>query len=158
MRARQDIASIVNAHPPARFSRVEVEPFYHHHLRSQLSQSLQSDHGVHLVFPDDDDDASHEIVLVYEGPAGSSPPYEVPKSRPTAEELQQFQRTLREAEKQILDFINPGQPIVSRAVPVPKKYVLLHPLRFRISPALANKRYPGSMTSCRDSSSESNKN
>ncbi len=121
IRARTEIINIVNGHPPTRLGQVKVDPFYHPHLRTHATPTVQSDHGVRLVFPTQDDDAM--VLLVYEGPEGSNASYETPRKPPTAEEVREFQRALRQAEEYLLGSIDTTREIVARAVSVPQKCV-----------------------------------
>lgn len=118
IRARTEIMNIVNAHPPSRLDYVDIEPFYHTHLREQHSQSVKDDYGVHLVFPETDE--SPQILLVCEGPKGKNSDYEVPKGHPSAAEAQEFAKTLEEAKRHLLGLVDLDKEIVSRDIPVPK--------------------------------------
>ncbi|KAI9887736.1 MAG: hypothetical protein M1823_000485 [Watsoniomyces obsoletus] len=120
IRARTEIINIVNGHPPTRLGQVQVDPFYHQHLRMHATPTVQSDHGVRLVFPTQDDDGM--VLLVYEGPEGSHASYETPRKPPTAEEVREFQRALRQAEEYLLGSVDTTREIVSQAVSVPRKF------------------------------------
>ena len=38
MKARSDIMNLIAGHPPTRFHPVDVDPFYHQHLREQAAR------------------------------------------------------------------------------------------------------------------------
>lgn len=119
MKARMDIMNMISGHPPSRLSNVDVDPFYHQHLRQHASQRLRSDIGVQLVFPEDDAE-SPQLVLVYEGP-GSPSEYQLPRGQPSAADVQAFQNALKEAQQQLLSLINTEEQIVGRDVEGPQK-------------------------------------
>lgn len=121
IRARSDIMNLINAHPPTRLRQVEVDPFYHEHLRQQATQQVRDAHGVHLLFPDETDE-SPQLVLVYEGPVEDGADYEIPKQRPSPDEVVEFERALRNAQDLILSMISGEQEISAQSVEVPSKY------------------------------------
>ena len=120
IRARSDIMSLVNAHPPARFSHLDIDPFYHQHLQRQSAQQMRDDFGVQLVIPEDAE--NEPVLLVYEGPSGASPEYQVPRSRPTPAEVAEFERVLREAQQHVLGLMSGQNKIVTTDIEVPKKF------------------------------------
>ncbi|KAK7701779.1 hypothetical protein SLS57_011619 [Botryosphaeria dothidea] len=120
MKARMDIMNLISSHPPSRFSNLDVDPFYHQHLRQRAAQRLRKDVGVHLVFPEGDAE-SPQLVLVYEAP-GSPSEYQFPRGQPSAQDVQAFQRALKEAQEQLLSLINADEQIVGRDVEAPQKY------------------------------------
>lgn len=118
IRARTDIIGIVNGHPPSRLSYFDVEPFYHSHLQNKAFQTLKDQYGVHLVLPGSSE--SSQVLLVYEGPNGRNPGYELPRGRPADAEVREFQKALQEARNHLLSQFSSDQEIVSRDLPVPK--------------------------------------
>ncbi len=119
-RARSDIMNIVNAHPPTRLTQMDVDPFFHQHIREQSAQQVSNDYGVHLIIPDEVEQTP-QLLLVYEGPGDAERDYELPKQRPSEAEVAQFERGLREAQKYILDLISGRQEIIAKGITVPKK-------------------------------------
>ncbi|KAK4985225.1 hypothetical protein LTR66_008236, partial [Elasticomyces elasticus] len=120
MRARTDIMNLVNGHPPTRFAPMQVDPFYHEHLRQQAMQQVRDGHGVHLVIPDESDE-SPEILLVYEGPT-AGPDHELPRRQPSPAEVQSFGKALEAAQREIMAMISGQQDIVSREVEADRKF------------------------------------
>lgn len=120
MRARSDIANLIAGHPPARLSPMNLDPYYHQHLRQQGAQQVRNQFGVHVVVPDELD-GSDDILLVYEGPSAASD-YELPRRQPSAEEVRDFQRALQEAQDHLLSQFGAQQEIVSREVEAPPKF------------------------------------
>ncbi|KAF4541960.1 RNA binding effector protein [Lasiodiplodia theobromae] len=123
MKARMDIMNLISSHPPSRFSNVNVDPFYHQHLRQRAAQNLRKDQGVHLLFPEGAE--SPHLVLVYEGPSSPSE-YQFPRGQPSAQDVQAFQRALQEAQKQLLSLINSEEQIVGRDVEAPQNSYRFH--------------------------------
>lgn len=119
-RARSDIMNIINAHPPTRLSQMDVDPFFHQHIREQSAQQVLNDYGVHLIIPDEVEQTP-QLLLVYEGLGDTGREYELPKQRPSPAEVAQFERGLREAQKHILDMISGQQEIIAKSIAVPKK-------------------------------------
>ena len=117
---RSDIMNIVNAHPPTRLTQMDVDPFFHQHIREQSEQQIMNDYGVHLIIPDELGEAP-QLLLVYEGPSETGRQYELPRQRPSPAEISQFETSLREAQRHILDIVGAQQEIIARSVPVPKK-------------------------------------
>ncbi|RVD89600.1 uncharacterized protein DFL_000602 [Arthrobotrys flagrans] len=75
-KAKMSVINIVNNHPPSRLSYVDIEPLLHRHIigaRGRNLQKIKDDHGVEVLFADEDDQDS-EIVLVYEGATGAQAP------------------------------------------------------------------------------------
>ena len=122
-RAKSDITNIINAHPPSRFRHLNVDPFYHEHLRETLKAQLRQQHGVHLLLPeeDDEDDEEPQLLIVYEDPSTSSASYEIPRQRPTPADAARFEEALKQAQA-IIEGLSSGQrPIESRNVEVPQQ-------------------------------------
>lgn len=118
LKARQEVMNMMSGHPPTRFQPVDVDPFYHAHLRDQAASQIREQHGVRVIVPDDEDSP---VLLVFEDRA-PSPEYEIPRKQPSAQEVQVFQRALQEAQQQILDLMNGHQEIVSKEVEAPAKF------------------------------------
>jgi len=119
MKARSDIMNLVGGHPPSRFHPLEVDPFYHAHLRQQAAAPIREQYGVHLVVPEDHDETP--VLLVFEDAASSSA-YELPRRQPTQQDAQAFQKALRQAQQHVLDIVNAQQSIVSEDVEAPVKF------------------------------------
>ena len=123
IRARQDITNLISAHPPARLRHVEVDPFFHEHIHRQGAQRIRDDFGVHLLPPEDINQYPH-VVLVYEGPSPSDGgEYELPRQRPSNDEVAEFEAKLRQAQDFILGLIQGQQDIGAASVDVPVKFV-----------------------------------
>lgn len=120
IRAQSEITSIVNGHPPSRMSHIDVDPFFHQHLRKEVIPKVQQDYGVYTVIPDESD-ANAPVLLVFEGPSGAQPDYQVPRTQPTPAEVQAFQQSLEDARKYMLEIIGGQEEITSQAIDVPQK-------------------------------------
>ncbi|KAL1388390.1 hypothetical protein HDK64DRAFT_269607 [Phyllosticta capitalensis] len=120
MRARMDIVNLINGHPPTRLANLDVDPFYHQHLRQRAAQSLRNDMGVHLVFPDEDPE-SPQLVLVYEGPTAPSE-YQFPRGQPSPADVQAFQRALQQAQQKIASMVSGKDQIVGHDLEAPQKF------------------------------------
>lgn len=120
LRAQKEVASIINSHPPSRLSSVDIDPFFHAYLRSDIRPRLQEDFGVHLVVPDVSE-ADLPIVLVYEGTTAPGVAYQVPQKAPGADELRAFQQGLADARGHILELINKQEQVISESIEVPLK-------------------------------------
>jgi rRNA processing protein Krr1/Pno1 len=119
IRARTEISSIVDAHPPSRVSTVEVDPFFHAHLRKDVSPRVKQDYGVHLVVPEGSD-SEMPIILVFEGESGLEPEYQVPRGQPSPEEVKAFQQGLEDARNHIMDMLSKQAEITSTSIDVPQ--------------------------------------
>ncbi|KAJ6256154.1 Vigilin [Drechslerella dactyloides] len=72
-KAKSSVINIVNAHPPSRVGYTDIEPLLHRHIigaKGRNLQKIKDDHGVEILFADEDDQDS-QVVLVYEGPSGT---------------------------------------------------------------------------------------
>ncbi|EMC99579.1 hypothetical protein BAUCODRAFT_571748 [Baudoinia panamericana UAMH 10762] len=118
MKARADLMNLVSGHPPTRFQPVDVDPYFHSHLREQAAPRIRDEHGVHVIVPDDDDSP---VLLVFEDRA-PAPDYDLPRRQPTSQDVQAFQQALEEAQQQIINLMNGHQEIVSRDVEAPVKF------------------------------------
>lgn len=110
MKARGDVMGIFAGHPPSRFATMDVDPFYHQYLRQRNAPKVRQDHGVHIVFPDDE---SPELILVVE----DSNPYDeyaIPRGAPSSADVKAYQQALREAQQFIQDLTRNQPPIESR--------------------------------------------
>ncbi|OAA70314.1 K liklik [Cordyceps fumosorosea ARSEF 2679] len=121
IRAQSEITGIINGHPPSRMQNVTVDPFFHQHLRVDVSPRLKQEHGVQLVVPEAND-PSGSVLLVFEGPSGVESGYQPPRVKPTDAEIADFQRGLADAQRYILDLINQQESIDSVALDVPAKF------------------------------------
>lgn len=121
IRARQDITNLISAHPPTRLRHVEVDPFFHQHIHRQGSQRVHDDFGVHLLPPEESNQEPH-LVLVYEGPPSSDgTEYQLPRQRPSNDEVAEFEANLRQAQDFILGLIQGQQDIGAADIEVPPK-------------------------------------
>jgi predicted PilT family ATPase len=120
IRARSDIMNLIQALPPSRLRHVPVDPYFHQYLRNRSASTLQGDYGVHLMVPDDIE--SPEVVLVYEGPSATAARFEVPRQRPTPEDVAAFEKRLQQAQEYLQSVLGDQQDIVAKSVAVPSKY------------------------------------
>ena len=120
IRARSDIMNVINAYPPSRLRHLSMDPFYHQHLRDHYCQSVRNDFGVHLLVPDETDQAS-SVVLIYEGPETDSSAFEIPRQRPSSSDVAEFERCLQQAQEHILQLAEGHQPIDTREFELPSK-------------------------------------
>lgn len=150
IRARSDIMGLIQAYPPSRLRTVPVDPFYHSFLRTRSGPQLKTNHGVHLLVPDDLN--SENVTLVFEGSAGSEVPSELPRQRPSPAEVATFEKALAEAQESLLKTIGSQQDIVARSASVPNKYdPISSSARFLF---LANFRYVGTRRKFGNTSTE----
>ena len=121
IRARSDIMNLINAYPPARIRHVEVDSYFHQHLEQQGAKAIRNAFGVHLLLPDELD-LRPEVILVCEGPEyRHAEDYQLPRHRPSASELTEFETLLSEAQAQILRIVQNQEEIGSASVEVPPK-------------------------------------
>ena len=116
MAARNELAKIAQAYPTSRLQLVEIDPFFHPHL-DQLHADPFQEMGVHMIVPDNGEDA---VVLVYEGPTSDSP-FAFPRTKPTPSEIKEFEKALQEAEARLMASI-PHQGISQAELNVPRKH------------------------------------
>ncbi len=121
IRAQSEITGIINGHPPTRMQNVNVDPFFHQHLRTDVSPRLKKDFGVQLVVPDAGEPNS-SVLLVFEGPAGADSGYQPPRVKPSDADLAAFQKGLADAQKHVLDLIGQQESLDSVALDVPAKF------------------------------------
>ena len=119
IRAQSEIDAIVKGHPPRRMACVPVDPFFHSHFETKVTPRVKQDYGVHLVLPTPIEEGA-PVLLVYEGPAGSQPEYQVPRGQPSAEEIRSFQKSLEDARQHILDIISAQSELASESIDVPR--------------------------------------
>lgn len=117
--ARNEITGILQAHPPSRMTTVPVDPFFHQHLRNDISPRVKKEFGVHVVIPSPSQ-GEIPVLLVFEGQGGLAPNYQVPHGRPSPVEIQAFQQGLQDARKHILDIIAAQAEITSVSIDVPQ--------------------------------------
>ncbi|KAF2123936.1 RNA binding effector protein-like protein Scp160 [Dothidotthia symphoricarpi CBS 119687] len=112
MKARGDIMSVFQGHPPSRFATMDVDPFYHSFLQKRNAKQLRQDTGVHVVFPEEVEQ-SPELILVFEGstPYGE---YAIPRGAPPAAEVKAYQQALQQAQQFIQSLTSEQPEIESR--------------------------------------------
>ncbi len=120
IRAQSEITSIINGHPPSRMINIDVDPFFHQHLQKDILPKVHKDYGVHTIIPRQSEPDS-PVILVFEGPSGLEPDYQVPRTAPTPSDVQQFQRALEDAKRYILDIISRQEEVTSQSIDVPMK-------------------------------------
>ncbi|USW48165.1 Putative K domain-containing protein [Septoria linicola] len=119
IKARADIMNLIAGHPPSRFQSVQVDPFYHQHIRENAASQIRDKHGVRVILPDEFSD--EPVLLVFEDRA-PSPEYSLPRGVPQAQQVQTFEQALQQAQQEI-DALLSGRPeIVSRQVDAPPKF------------------------------------
>lgn len=121
IRAQSEITGIINGHPPTRMRSVTVDPFFHQHLRADVTGRVKKDYGVQVVVPEAID-GDVPVLLVYEGADPAEGPYSVPRVKPTDEEVKAFQQGLEDAQKHILELISKQEAITNVALDVPVKF------------------------------------
>ncbi|KAM3079605.1 hypothetical protein ACMFMG_006018 [Clarireedia jacksonii] len=114
---QEQLIGMINAHPPARMTNLPVDSFYHQHLRNDISPRVKKDYGVYVVLPDSS--AGGDVLLVFEGPAGLEPEYQMPRTQPSRDEIRAFQKGLDDARKHILDIINAQAEVITKPIDVP---------------------------------------
>ena len=121
IRARQDITNLISAHPPTRLRHVEIDPFFHEHVHRQGAKRVRDDFGVHLLPPEEINQEPH-VVLVYEGPLpNDGGEYQLPRQRPSNDEVAEFEENLRQAQDFVLSLIQGQQEIDIASFEVPAK-------------------------------------
>ena len=121
IRARSDIMNLINAYPPARIRHVKADSFFHQYLQQQCAQVVRNDFGVHLLLPDEVDQTP-EIILVCEGhELRHADVFHLPKQRPSATEIAEFEDILDKAQAHILSLIHDQDEIGAASVEVPAK-------------------------------------
>ncbi|SPQ23207.1 a8852464-1541-4619-8e94-c6269f546201 [Thermothielavioides terrestris] len=120
IRAQAAIKGLVDSHPPARMATVAVDPFFHHYIRNEVTPHVRQAYGVHLVVPEASEPTA-PVLLVYEGPS-SADSYQIPRSQPAQQEINEMQRWLREAQSHLVNLMNQQEAVTSQAIEVPQKY------------------------------------
>lgn len=120
MKARGDIMSVFAGHPPSRFARLSVDPFYHQYLQQRNAEHIRDQMGVHLVFPDDSE-SSDDLILVFEGNTPAAE-YTIPRGAPSASEVKAYQQGLQQAQQFIRDLTSAQQAITSHDLDAPPKF------------------------------------
>lgn len=121
IRAQSEITGIINSHPPSRFQSVNIDSFFHQHLRNDISPRVKQDYGVHIVVPNSAE-SDEPVLLVYEGPVPADSAYQLPRNKPSDDEVKAFKQGLDDARLHILDFINRQEELVSASLDVPLKF------------------------------------
>ncbi|RAL67040.1 hypothetical protein DID88_007820 [Monilinia fructigena] len=116
---QEQLISMIDAHPHSRMANIPVDPFYHSHLRKEISPRVKQDYGVHVVIPELPDG---DVLLVFEGIAGREPEYSIPRSQPSRNDVEEFKRGLADARKHILDIIGSQAEVTSESIDVPAIY------------------------------------
>ena len=121
IRARQEILSIINAHPPARVRHIKMNPFFYKHVHRQSAQMLHDDLGVFLLPPRNAEPSEH-LILVYEGPQETpTGPYQLPRQAPSPQDIAEFEKNLQQAQQHVLSLIEGQQDIGAARVIAPLK-------------------------------------
>jgi hypothetical protein len=97
---------------------MQVNPFFHSHLRSQ-KQQIRLDHGVHMLFPLGDPE-SHEVILVFEQ-RGPPSEYTVPRQAPAPADIQEHKRGIQQAIAHLQSIVGDGNDVVSHRFDAPQK-------------------------------------
>ncbi|GJN73524.1 hypothetical protein PLICBS_007604 [Purpureocillium lilacinum] len=121
IRAQSEITGIINGLPPSRMQAVPVDPFFHQHLRNDVTPRVKKDYGVHVVVPEASE-ADAPVLLVFEGPDPADGPYQVPRTKPTDAEVKAFQQGIDDARKHILELLNKQESLTSTTLDVPAKF------------------------------------
>lgn len=121
IRAQSEITGLINAQPPSRMCTLGIDPFFHQHLRSDVTSRVKRDYGVQIVVPEASQ-ADAPVLLVFEGPDPIEGPYQLPRTKPTDAEIRAFKQGLEDAEKHILGLINKQEQITTSALDVPAKF------------------------------------
>ena len=120
IRARSDIMNLVNAHPPSRLRHMDMDPFFHEHLRQEYADRVRKNYGVHMMLPNENDD-NPQVVLIYEGPETDGPQFELPRQKPSQSDVSDFERSLKQAQDHIMGLVNGQGSIETKGVEVPPK-------------------------------------
>ncbi|KFG85050.1 putative RNA binding effector protein [Metarhizium anisopliae] len=121
IRAQSEITGIINGQPPARMHSVSIDPFFHQHLRTDITPKVKADYGVHVVIPEASE-AAAPVLLVFEGPDPADGPYQLPRTKPSDAEIREFKKALNDAEKHILGLIGKQEQLSSTTLDVPAKF------------------------------------
>ncbi|KAG6270948.1 hypothetical protein E4U49_004959 [Claviceps purpurea] len=121
IRAQSEITGIINAHPPSRLHPINVDPFFHQHLRTDITPKVKKEYGVQVVVPEVSETEA-PVLLVFEGADPVEGPYQLPRTKPSDADVQAFKKALEEAEKHILGLINKQEALSSASLDVPAKF------------------------------------
>ncbi|RFU77139.1 rna binding effector scp160 [Trichoderma arundinaceum] len=121
IRAQSEITAILNGHPPSRMQTVPIDPFFHQHLRNDVTPRVKKDFGVHIVVPEASE-GDVPVLLVFEGPDPAEGAYQPPRVKPTDVEARAFKQALDAAQKHILSLISNQEELSSVALDVPAKF------------------------------------
>ncbi|PTB66958.1 hypothetical protein BBK36DRAFT_1118178 [Trichoderma citrinoviride] len=121
IRAQSEITAILSGHPPSRMQTVAVDPFFHQHLRNEITPKVKKEFGVQVVVPDASE-ANTPVLLVFEGPDPAEGAYQPPRAKPSEAELQTFKQALEAAQKHILGLISKQEAIIAISLDVPAKF------------------------------------
>ncbi|KAK0617381.1 hypothetical protein B0T14DRAFT_435770 [Immersiella caudata] len=120
IRAQSEIKGLVDSHPPARFSSLPVDPFFHPYIQREVQPRVRQDYHVHLVVPEPSD-ANAPVLLVYEGPS-SPESYQVPRSQPSPAEVKEMQKYLQDARAHIQQLVGQQEELSATSLDVPLKF------------------------------------
>ncbi|EED23359.1 RNA binding effector protein Scp160, putative [Talaromyces stipitatus ATCC 10500] len=120
IRARSDIMNLVQAHPPAKIRSISVDPYFHTYLTSYGSPQLKEQYGVHLIVPENPE--GNEVILVYEGQQSPEAEFEIPRQRPSNEDIAAFEQALQSAQEYLINTLGDQSNIVQKSVSIPAKY------------------------------------
>lgn len=121
IRARSDIMNLIQAHPPAKIRSVQIDPYFHPYLSSWGTPQLRDQYGVHIIVPEEID--NEEVILVYEGQQSPDAQFEIPRQRPSNEEIAAFEQALQSAQEYLFNTLGDQSNIIQKSVPIPAKYV-----------------------------------
>lgn len=119
IQARSEITKVIQAHPAAKMAILEIDPFFHPHLRHQSLLTLKEQYGVNMIIPRNGE--SEHVLLVCEGPERAQSPFQIPRQRPSEADIAAFQEALRHAKSQIQSIIGDKPEVRTRQVEVPPK-------------------------------------
>ncbi len=119
VKAQKEMTSIINSHPPSRFTSIPVDPFFHAYLRTDITPKVRQDFGVYTIVPDATE-GDLPVLLIYEGPSPLDT-YQVPQSVPAPQDLKTFQERLADARQHILGLLNRQEQLTSTSLEVPVK-------------------------------------
>ncbi|OKL56324.1 hypothetical protein UA08_08394 [Talaromyces atroroseus] len=120
IRARSDIMNLIQAHPPAKIRSVQIDPYFHSYLSSWGTPQLRDQYGVHIIVPKEID--NQDVILVYEGQQSPEAQFEVPRQRPSNEDIAAFEQALQSAQEYLINTLGDQSNIVQKSVPIPAKY------------------------------------
>ena len=118
IKAKTDILNLVNAHPPARFRHIDVDPFFQSHLHERHANRILQDHGVRMILPEEVE--SPQVILIYEGPS-SAQESNASRQKPSQADVAEFEKALLTAQDEIFRMFADQQAIGTRSVQIPNK-------------------------------------